>query len=340
MENTKLKVQIEEFAMSEGADLVGIAPVEAYHDYHAEVESRIKETGARLTDFMIPADDVGFFQRLSYARNTLPKATAIIMLGVYAYDETAVYRDTYHELRGKTARIYSYYPVVRHVAIKLTSFIQHLGYNAIHGQDVPLKYVADRIGLGCYGKNGILMTKEYGSYIALRDILTDAPLEPDEFQKMSFCQDCDLCLKACPTGALYAPYKVNPHLCINPINRRENYIAPEIRQKMQNWISGCDICQEVCPMNRHLIPRKKDVRSGFDPEHHASHKNLGGLEKTPRLLDILSSDYPYIIRRNAVVALANIARGRSEAIESLKAQIEIIDEELKDYFCWAIQRLS
>jgi len=340
MENTELKTQIKEFAMSEGADLVGIAPVEAYHDYHAEVERRIKETGATLTDFMIPADDVTFFQRLSYARNTLPKATAIIMLGVYAYDEAAVYRDTHHELRGKTARIYSYYPVVRHVAMKLTSFIQHLGYNAMHGQDVPLKYVADRIGLGCYGKNGVLMTKEYGSYIALRDVLTDAPLEPDEFPKTSFCQDCDLCLRACPTGALYAPYKINPRLCINPINRREDYIAPEIRPKMQNWISGCDICQEVCPMNRHLIPRKKDMRSGFDPKHHASHKNLGGLEKAPRLLDILSSDYPYIIRRNTAIALANIARGRREAIESLKAQIESIDEELKDYFCWAIQRLS
>ncbi|MEK7397934.1 MAG: hypothetical protein AAB116_13455 [Candidatus Poribacteria bacterium] len=133
MENTELKAQIKEFAMSEGANLVGIAPVEVYHDYHSEVERRIKETGATLTDFMIPADDVNFFQQLSYARNTLPKATAIIMLGVYAYDETAVYQNTHQELRGKTARIYSYYPVVRYVAMKLTSFIQHLGYNAMPG---------------------------------------------------------------------------------------------------------------------------------------------------------------------------------------------------------------
>jgi len=96
----------------------------------------------------------------------------------------------------------------------------------------------------------------------------------------------------------------------------------------------------VCPVNRHLIPRKKDVRSGFEPEHHASHRNLDGLEKTPRLLDILSSNYPFIIRRNASIALANIARGRKEAIESLKCQMERSGGELKDYFCWAIQRLS
>jgi epoxyqueuosine reductase len=340
MENTKLKAQIKEFAISEGADLIGIAPLETYHEYYAEVEGRIKETGATLTDFMIPADDAAFFKRLLYAGNTLPTATAIIMLGVYAYDETAIYRNTQQELRGKTARIYSYYPVIRQVAIKLTSFIQRLGYNAMHGQDVPLKHVTDRIGPGCYGKNGVLMTKEYGSYIALRDVLTDAPLEPDEFPKTSFCRDCDLCLRACPTGALYAPYKVNPRLCINPINRRDDHIAPEIRLKMQNWISGCDICQEVCPVNRHLIPRKKDERSGFEPEYHASHRNLGGLEKTPKLLDILSSDYSDIIRRNAAIALGNIAKGRKEAVEVLKYQMKNVGEELRDYFCWAVERLS
>jgi len=335
--DTNLKEQIKEFAKSEGANLVGIAPVEVYHDYYAEVERRIKDTGATLADFMIPPDEKTFFDHISCAKKALPTAKTIIMLGVYAYDEAAVYGNTHQELRGKTARIYSYYPVIRHIAEKLTVFLQHLGYNAMHGQDVPLKYVADRIGMGCYGKNGILMTKEYGSYIALRDVLTDAHLELDEFPKESFCQDCNLCLRACPTGALYAPYKVNPRLCINPVNRREDYIPPEIRSKMQNWISGCDICQEVCPVNRHLIPRKKDMRSGFEPEHHASHKNLGGLERTPQLLDILGSSYPFIIRRNASIALANIARGRKEAVESL---IKNSDGELKDYFCWAIQRLS
>jgi len=339
MFNTILKEQIKKFAISEGAGMVGIAPVQIYHDYYGEVEGRIKDTGATMTDFMIPANEQNFFDRISYAKNTLPTATSIIMLGVYAYDETAVYRNTYQELRGKTARIYSYYPVIRHIAEKLTAFLRNLGYNAMHGQNVPLKYVADRIGLGCYGKNGILMTKEYGSYIALRNVLTDAPLEPDEFTRTSFCQDCDLCLKACPTGALYAPYRVNPRLCLNPISRREDYISPEIRSKMQNWISGCDICQEVCPANRHLIPRESDVRSGFEPEHHASHRNLGGLEKTPRLLDILGAGYPFIIRRNASIALANIARGKEVAVESLKSQMESAGGELKDYFSWAMQKI-
>ena len=342
MGNAELKQRMKEFAIAEGADLVGVAPVEYYSDYRAEMDRRMEETGASYTDFMMPDSDRNFPERLSSAKNALPTAKAIIVLAVYVYDEDAVYENTEGELRGKTARTYSYYPVVRQLAEKLTAFIQDLGYSATHGQDVPLKYVADRIGLGCYGKNGVLLTEKYGSFVGLRNVLTDAPLEPDELPRLSLCQHCDRCLEECPTGALYAPYKVNPQLCLNPITRREKYIAPEMRSKMQNWISGCDVCQEVCPANQDLKPRKYDPRSGFYPEHHSSHRNLGGLEKTPGLLDLLSPDHPDIIRRNAAIALGNTGNvlHLMETLNSLKIQIENTDEELRDYFSWAMEKLS
>ncbi|MFC1715195.1 epoxyqueuosine reductase [Candidatus Poribacteria bacterium] len=340
MESVELKRRIKEFAVAEGADLVGVAPIETYSDYSAEIEGRIEETGASQADFMIAADDTAFFERISCALNTMPTAKAIIIIGVYSYDEAALYEDVTGELCGKTARTYSYYPVGRQVAEKLTAFIQDLGYNAAHGQDVPLKYVTDRIGLGCYGKHSIFITEEYGSYTGLRNVLTDAPLEPDEYQQVSLCQDCDRCLTACPTGALYAPYKVNPRLCLNPITRREEYIAPDMRSNMQNWISGCDICQEVCPVNQRLTPRKPDPRSGFYPEYHSSHKNLGGLEKMPKLLDLLNPDHPDIIRRNAAIALANTGMNNKEVLEALKNEMGNASEELKDYFSWAIEKLS
>jgi epoxyqueuosine reductase len=186
-----------------------------------------------------------------------------------------------------------------------------------------------------------VQTEQYGSYVALRDILTEAELEPDHFDRISTgCDECERCMKACPTGALYAPYKVNPKLCINPITRREAYIAPHIRSAMQNWIHGCDICQEVCPANRNLTVRRVDPRAGFDPYHHASHKYLDGLERTPDLLTLLTAKHPEIIRRNAAIALANIGRARNEAITALKKQIDGTASGLQEYFTWAMERIE
>jgi epoxyqueuosine reductase len=201
--------------------------------------------------------------------------------------------------------------------------------------------VADRIGLGAYGKNGILMTEQFGSYVGFRNIITNMPLSPDTFERMTPpCDGCEACLRACPTGALYAPYKVNPRLCINPLTRKEKSIEPELRSKMQNWICGCDVCQEVCPVNRKLVARDVDPRSGFDPAHHASHKYLGNMERTPLLADILGEGYPDVIRRNAAIALANTGKGRVEALEALRTSVAGAKGELKQYFLWAISILQ
>ena len=100
--------EIRQFALSQGAQLVAMAGVEAYDEYLAEIEQRLRETGAGPADYMISPvagmpglQDATFFECLADARNTLPEAKTIIMLGVYAYDEAAPYENTRQELRGK-----------------------------------------------------------------------------------------------------------------------------------------------------------------------------------------------------------------------------------------------
>lgn len=338
------KDEIKEYTISQGAQLVAIAPVEVYTDYLTEAGRRLQDTATNLDNFMIfprankPLLD---FTLLSDVHKTLPTVKSVIVIGVYYYDKSAVYKNTVQGLRGRTARSYVYYPVLRKITDRVVTFIRNKGYKAVHGQHIPLKYVVDRIGLGAYGKNGVIQNEQYGSCMAFRNILTEAELAPDKLKKpLTQCENCEKCLRACPTKALYAPYKVNPKLCINPITRRESYIKPEIRSKMKNWIHGCDICQEVCPVNRNLTPREVDMRSGFEPAYHASHRNLDDVEQNPDLLALITSKWPEIIRRNAAIALANIGRGRKEVLTALKEQLDNASKELKEYFTWAIERIE
>ncbi|TFG61959.1 MAG: epoxyqueuosine reductase [Spirochaetales bacterium] len=339
MNSMSLKDEIAALASADGADLVTAAPAGTYAGYIGEVSARLRETGASGKDYMLPSEPMAFFGDLSDVRRLLPSAKSVVFIGAYAFDENCDYGKTGNNLQGKTARTYAYYPVVRQIAEKVTEFIMKAGYRAIQGQQIPLKYAAGRIGLGSYGQNGLLFTRQFGSFAALRAVITEAELEPDTLEPPQLpCENCGRCLKACPTGALYAPYKVNPALCINPLTRREDDIPQELRRKMGNWVCGCDICQDACPVNQQLKPRKPDPRAGFDPVNHSSHRTLGGLEKCPDLAEMLRNGRVPVMQRNAIIALANI--GTKEAKDTLQQNRGACSEALDDYLRWAFERFN
>jgi epoxyqueuosine reductase QueG len=138
---------------------------------------------------------------------------------------------------------------------------------------------------------------------------------------------------------LYAPYKVNPALCVNPLTRKEEAVPQKFQSKMGNWVCGCDVCQEVCPINRELEARIPDPRSGFDPLHHASHRTLGGLTRTPDLRDLIKHSGQFVMRRNAVIAIGNVGSG--EGLRFLQSYSEgVCESPLKEYLESAIQRIT
>src|SRR5205807_1145823 len=110
--------------------------------------------------------------------------------------------------------------------------------------------VAQRAGLGWYGKNTNILTKGWGSWVFLAEIVTNLPLQADLPLKTS-CGSCEICLHACPTKALPAPYELDNTRCISFLTiELRGSIPLELRPLMGNLIFGCDICQEVCPVNK------------------------------------------------------------------------------------------
>ncbi|MGC9505822.1 tRNA epoxyqueuosine(34) reductase QueG [Baaleninema sp.] len=130
------------------------------------------------------------------------------------------------------------------------------------GEGIRAKYYADtgpvqdkawaqQAGLGWIAKNGNVITRKYGSWVFLGEILTNLDLEIDR-PHTEHCGTCTRCLQACPTDAIVRPFVVDANRCIayHTIENRSDTLPPDIAKNLQGWVAGCDICQEVCPWNQ------------------------------------------------------------------------------------------
>jgi epoxyqueuosine reductase len=122
-----------------------------------------------------------------------------------------------------------------------------------YGDTGPIqdKVWAQRAGIGWIAKNGNLITRKYGSWVFLGEILINIELEADK-PHTNHCGTCRRCLDACPTGAIPQPYFVDANRCIayHTIENRSQELPEAIASKLDNWVAGCDICQDVCPWNQ------------------------------------------------------------------------------------------
>ncbi len=150
--------------------------------------------------------------------------------------------DDYHHLLSR--RLNELAEIVRELAPGATT--------KVYADTGPLmdKVWAARAGLGWQGKHTNLITRQYGSWVFLGEVLTDLELEPDRPVE-DLCGTCTACIDACPTRAIVAPYQLDARLCISyqTIEHRGE-IPEEIAERLEGWIFGCDVCQDVCPWNR------------------------------------------------------------------------------------------
>ena len=137
---------------------------------------------------------------------------------------------------------------------------------------------AVRAGIGWLGKHTNVITKEYGSWVFLGEIILDLELEYDE-PMADFCGTCTACIVACPTGAIVEPYVLDSTKCISYLTiEHKGEIPIELKPGFENWVYGCDICQDVCPWNRFQQPTREQA---FFPRSENVNPQLSELVSIP-----------------------------------------------------------
>lgn len=160
-----------------------------------------------------------------------------------------------------------YHYVIKEKLKALLNFIQDeigevQGRAFVDSAPVLDKAWAARSGLGWIGKNTNLLTQQVGSFYFIAELIVDLELEYDH-PKTDHCGSCTACIEACPTQAIVDPYIVDGSKCISyfTIELKDN-IPTEFKGKLDNWMFGCDVCQDVCPWNRFSKPHNEPL---FDP---------------------------------------------------------------------------
>ncbi len=193
------------------------------------------------------------------ARNILPEAKSILSLALNYYHGHQ-YEEGDQLKISRYAWGTDYHDIIPPMLRKLLAEIKLLAPEAegrYYTDTGPIleKPIAARAGVGWQGKHTNIITREVGSWVFLAEIILNIELEPDAPAE-DMCGTCTRCLDACPTDAL-KPYEIDATRCISYLTielKPEHKIPEEFASKMEGWLFGCDICQDVCPWNRFAEP--------------------------------------------------------------------------------------
>jgi len=192
-------------------------------------------------------------------------AKSVVSLLLNYYPDEVQREDSYKLSKYAYGRDYHF--VIKNKLKHLLRFIQEKigevdGRAFVDSAPVLDKAWAAKSGLGWIGKNSNLLSKKTGSFFFIAELIIDLELEYDT-PVTDHCGSCTACIDACPTDAIYEPYKVDGSKCISyyTIELKEQIPVSE-KGKFEDWMFGCDICQDVCPWNRFSKPHNEPL---FNP---------------------------------------------------------------------------
>lgn len=255
------KDSIKAYCGSLGLDAVGFSKCRIYSELEEYLKKR--QDDCRQNEF----ENKDIYKRINPFLNMKEGKTIVSIAFPY-----------FHEIKQKSGNkaYFSKYTLGLdyHLAVpaylkKICAYIERLGGKAAYFVDsnaLPEVYIAYRSGIGFIGKNNMLITKKYGSYVFLGEIITDLEIEEDTPIKNG-CGNCGKCIKACPSGSLQ---EKNPNFCLSYITQKKEINDKFIKQ-LNGRLFGCDTCQDVCPHNYKI---EKSPLDCFEPYEYMANPDI------------------------------------------------------------------
>lgn len=346
---SNLTAEIKEYCLNLGYSRIGITNADDFTEFAEHVRSR-----GEVYDFFTKGRRDPL--RGSSPKTIIPFARSIIVM-VWDYAKTAFPP----ELLGKIGRVYQgrcYNPPSTYMTGAIfdlmKEFLKSKGMQVKASLSLPDRWAAARAGVATFGKNNFAYADGIGSFIVIRTLAVDAELDYDQPTLDSKCpENCTRCIDACPSKALYAPYRLNPKLCL-PFNAWKTVRDPqlgltdsiprELRPCMGEQVHGCDICQEVCPRNQARLKNKLPSDPFLDTiAADFSLTKLLYLEDRFYETRVKPIMYNYIedrkfFQRNAAVAIGN--SGDPAYLPELGKELSHPDEAVREHVAWAIGRIG
>ena len=339
----QLRQWVDQAAHDAGFDLVAVASAD---EFASDREEALRRIDAGLMDGL-PWFNSQRVRRGTDPETLLPGARSIISLGWNYYPAEDAPPANDRGLIARYARGRDYHRVMkrrmRRVVLDLTERLGDRFAARWYVDDGPMldRAAAARAGLGWFGKNGNILNPTYGSWLLLGQIITDLPLAADA-PLAKTCGQCARCIPACPTDAIVAPYVVDNRRCISYLTiEHKGAIPVELRASMGNWVFGCDICQEVCPVNRKA---KATGDPNFGRTDLSAVDLIGLLEMTDEQFRQRFAGTPVMrakhvgMQRNACVALGNA--GDPSAVPALARALRSAPSLVRQHAAWALGRIG
>ncbi|CAM3059103.1 Epoxyqueuosine reductase [Paenibacillus sediminis] len=340
----KLKQDIQEAAPSLGIDQIGFASADPFTSLKAILlEHRAKgyESGFEEPDI----------EKRVRPELTLAEPASIIAIAI-AYpskmkNPPKSEPGNYRGILARSAWGKDYHHVLREAMERLENFIRERVPDAriesmVDTGALSDRAVAERAGIGFAGKNGMIISPEWGSWIYLGEMITNIPFPPDSPVTES-CGDCTICVNACPTGALIGTGELNAQRCVSFLTQTKGLLDEEFMKVIGNRLYGCDTCQVVCPKNK-----------GKNWTHHEELQPDPEVAK-PLLLPILDLSNKEFkerfgdsaaawrgkkpIQRNAIIALGNF-KDQASVPKLKEVLLKDPRPEIRGTAAWALSRIG